>query len=274
MPAWINPWGLVASLLSALALLAAPVDRLRSLTIVLSALGVAVVLLGIPVTWWRRNQDWAWLGFGGALSGAVLLLALFRPGLLNPFWAIDLPTEPPPDPNRLTVIPRGQPNAEGKPLAPEDWVDASREVIRQREMLIRLPSVKTGALMSKTGDVSGPAYLLIRLSFYNTSHSDTITIHHFDNEKHKPVLTDDSGHSYPFIEQRPRYLRAGGSVVFLPSNETVGELQPPRYLDYLLVFQMPPAGLESLQLELPASAWGRKGVCRFRIPRFFDTVVP
>jgi hypothetical protein len=45
-------------------------------------------------------------------------------------------------------------------------------------------------------------------------------------------------------------------------------------MNVLLVFEPPASGWNSLQLELPASAWGRKGTCRFRIPELFTAISP
>lgn len=270
MPAWINPWGLVAFLLAALALLLASIIGLRSLTILLAALGLVVVLVGIPLSWPRRQtRDRVWLTLGGSVSGAVLGVALFASGLLNPFWAIDFPVPRNQDPNRMVVVPRDVLQDPGKPYTAGDWVDAETEAIRQYDMIVRVDSVKTGPLPDKEDRF----YLQIHLRLANSGHTENIPIECFGVDKHPPALHDDSGRLYPFLDQRPRRL-AAGVIVFEPPSQEVATLLPPRYLDYLLVFELPSSGFEALKLELPASAWGRQGVCRFRIAKPFEATLP
>ena len=55
--------------------------------------------------------------------------------------------------------------------------------------------------------------------------------------------------------------------------ETV-EVMPSKFLDFQLVFEPPPEPLPPLNLELPASAWRRKGVCKLRIAGLIEPILP
>jgi len=246
--------------LATLALLLASLVGVRSLTITLSALGVGVAVLGQVASWRKpRPADRVWLPLGGFASAAVLALTLFAPGLLNGFWALDVPI-PPRDANKLMRAPRDQTGVEETPLAAGDWVDATTEAIRQDDLLIRVEKTWSGPLEDK-----GPtSYLLVYFRLVNHGSGQSIPFEGFGTDKHRPVLTDDLGHSYPFLEQRPRKLNVRGAI-FEAAVSPAGLVLQRGKLDSLLVFQVPASPSDTLKLELPASAWGRQGVCKMRL---------
>src|SRR6266513_2166625 len=90
MRARISPWGLAAFDLAVLGLLLASLVGVRWLTLTLAALGALTALLGIPAARKKREaRESLVLALGGIVSGAVLSVALFFPGLINDFWALD-----------------------------------------------------------------------------------------------------------------------------------------------------------------------------------------
>jgi hypothetical protein len=265
---WISPWGAAAFAVATLALLQASVLGLRWLTVGLAALGLLLLGQGIRATRNdRQSRDRVWFTVGGGLSGVVLLAALIVPGLLNSRWAIDSAV-PQTDPDAQMLVPRARPLDEGRRLAAEDWAEAETEAIRQGDLIVRVESVEVGPLPEKA-DVP---YLLVHLRLANCKHG-TIAAEGFGNDKQPPVLTDDAGGSYPFLEGRPRRPASGAPVfaVSAPQGATLGPLERQ---DYLLVFAAPPSPLPALKLEVPASAWGRNGACKIRISRLFDASVP
>ena len=267
-PSWLSPWGVAAFGCAVLALLVASLVGIRLLTIALALLGVGMVPLGLRATSEdRRTRDRVWLGVGGSLSGLVLLLALFAPGILNSWWALDTAV-PGGDPDMQTLIPRDQPQGEGRPLAADEWANAAMEAIRQDDAVVRLQSVKVGPLPGRdTG-----SYVLVHFRLANVRHDRTIDLEGFGG-KHVPVLKDDAGGSCPFREQWLR-RQVKGPPIFDPTVPEGVEVQPARWRDLLLVFDAPAPGVEAFRLELPASAWGRKGVYRFHIPNLFDANLP
>src|SRR5436189_4334786 len=132
------PWGTLAFALAVLALLVASLTLLRTLTIALASLGVIAAALGLPGLSVRRDRPW--LIVGGFLGGAVVLLALFAPGVLNTYWAMDVPV-PETDPHQLVVTPRADPRGPGSPLTADTWANADKEAIRQDDLLIWVDSV-------------------------------------------------------------------------------------------------------------------------------------
>jgi hypothetical protein len=273
IPPRINPWGLAAVTLATLALLFASLIGWWWLTLSLSALGLAAVLVGlVALREAGRVRDRVWLSFGGVLSGAVLSLALLAPGVLNGVWEIDF-SVPGRDPDQLLVVSRDQPE-EGKPLGEGEGAEASTDAIRQGDLLLRVQAVQVGRLPEQEASPSPAKHLLIRLRLNNLGHERTISFEGFSNGKHRPIITNDRGRSLAFRDQRHR-KRARGAVVFeSAARPRTVPLGPTRRVDVLLVFAAPASESERLKLELPAAAWGGKGVCRFRITRLFAATSP
>jgi hypothetical protein len=274
MPEWVSPWGLASFVLATVALLSASVVGIRVLTLGLAALGLGVALLGIPATKEPTAKDRLWLTMGGLLSGLILLMTLFTPGLLNNRWPLDVAALRA-DPNKQVVVSRDQPLGEGRPLPADGGADAATEGIRQDELLICAESAKAGRLPDK----GKATFVLVHFRLGNMSH-DQIAFRGFDSDMHKPLLTDSAGRSYVFLEQRKRLPTRDGT--FFDSKATPGgvDVPPLTVQDYLLVFESPDASFTAskfdvpAKLEVPASAWGRNGVCQFRIAAFFDARLP
>lgn len=256
------PWGALAFALAVLALFVASLTLLRSLTIALAGLSVMAAVLGLPGFSARRDRPW--LIVGGVLGGAVVLIALFAPWVLNTYWALDVPV-PETDPHPLVVTPRTDPQGNGTPLTADSWADADREMIRQDDLLIWVQSAVAGRLPDKPAK----PYLLVyfKMSQIRTEHDVALSAL---VGAHSPVLTDAAGIPWPLVEQRPRRL-------------TVTPFDLNVLIDQILIFELPDAVLQlpaargegselpvDLKLEVPASVWGRQGVCRFRITRLDD----
>jgi putative heme-binding domain-containing protein len=152
------------------------------------------------------------------------------------------------DPNRLVLVSAKRPMEPGKPLADGEWADADTQGIRQDDLLLCLDAVKAGRLPEK----GAAAYLLVNLRLTQIRHERKNTFQGFANDKHRPVLTDASGRSYAFLGHRSRKP--------FPSKFEIS-----LHVDHWLIFELPPDAVNALNLELPASAWGRQGVCRFHI---------
>lgn len=258
------PWGALAFALAVLALFVASLTLQRSLTITLAGLGVIAAALGL--TGWSTRRDRPWLIVGGCLGGAVVLLGSFYPWVLNNYWALDVPVNEP-DPHPLVVTPRTDVRATGRPLTPDTWADADTEAIRQDDLLIWLHSVVAGRLPEKPTK----PYLLVNFKMSQLRTDRDITVSPLTGNQ-SPVLTDATGATWTLVEQRPRRYTITPFDTFL-------------LIDQILVFELPPAVLQlpaakddvedselpaDLKLEVPASAWGRNGVCRFHIAKMDD----
>lgn len=256
------PWGALAFALAVLALLLASLTLQRSLTITLAGLGVIAAALGLPGLSSRRDRPW--LIVGGFVGGAVVLLGSFAPWVLNTYWALDLPVHEP-DPHPLVVTPRTDVRAKGRPLTPDTWADADTEAIRQDDLLIWVHSVVAGRLPDKPAK----PYLIINFKMSQLRTDRDIAVSALTG-KRSPVLTDAAGANWTLVEQRPR------RAVITPFDSYV-------LIDQILIYELPPAVLQlpaskaegselpaDLKLEVPASAWGRNGVCRFHIGKMVD----
>jgi hypothetical protein len=147
-------------------------------------------------------------------------------------------------------------------------VDPGQDWIKQHDLLVRVDSVKPGNIPGK-GDTQ---YLVVRLGLMPLT-DQVIRLEPFDRDKHAAVLKDEQGRSYNFVAQYHRLRGKAGAPYFVPSTE-MREVSGGLRQDLLLFFEPVPARSEMLKLELPASAWGRQGECRFRVPAFFEAPVP
>jgi putative heme-binding domain-containing protein len=244
VPASVSGWSLAALLCAVLSLLLAPFLGVRWPTVTSASLGLATGVMAVFLT--RKPQPLA-LRVGGALvSAAVLTATVFAPGVLNSYWTMDAHV-PVPDPNRLLLVPHDQPDDAGRPMSDDDWAEATVEGIRQDDLFIRIDSVKAGRLPER----GATSYLLVNLDITQRRPGRKATFERYAPGRTEPLLTDATGRSYAFVVDRVR------------KEPTIFDVD--LKVDHLLVFELPPSGTTGLRLELPASAWGRNGVCRFRI---------
>jgi hypothetical protein len=262
---WFSPWGAACVCLASISLLQSFAVGIRSLTAILSFAGLVVAYLGFRSTRSeRRPADWVWLSAGGILNGTVAILTLFAPGNLNEWWALDREATAG-DPNERVVVPRNNSMDAGRSLKQDEWADAATEAIRQDQILIRIESARIGPVANKgTG-----SNLLIHLRLVNLGQGNAVTFEGFTGEQHAPVLKDDSGQSYSLQEHRLR-KQARGTPVFETFIGGQMDLPMGYPLDHLLVFTFPSTKIDGLNLEIPSSAWGMKGMCKFRIAETFE----
>jgi len=266
---WINPWGVSAFCLAALAVFSATLFGNRMLSVSFALLGLATVGAGLAVTVGNRlPRDRTWFFVSGGANLAVMGVIFFAGGLLNRLWELDAAVSKP-DPDLLVALPINQEVRTPRTLTSEDWVDAASEAIQQGDVFFRIMAVQAGPLV-KDGQ---PSYLLIQFRIAGRGNEKPIGFEGFRKDKHQPQLKDGTGRSYAFMEQRKRKLPAGG-LVFLSAAPAKAEIRSSKFLDFELVFELPPGNLPPLLLELPASAWGRSGVCKFRVNGLFEPIVP
>ena len=124
--------------------------------------------------------------------------------------------------------------------------------------MIRVLSVKSGRLPERGATV----FLLVnfRVDQIQDGRAELLT-NATPRASRGPKLTDESGQAYDFL------------------GDFCAEARPPNLdlllaEDRLLLFELPPSQAKNLQLELPASAWGRDGICRFRIAEITHESAP
>jgi len=244
----ISPFGLAAAFLASSAVAVASMSSTRSITFALALAGVVIGVIGLIAASRRAST-----AIGGLLCAAVLAVAWWSPAVLNPLWTSAAPS--PSDPNELVVTLRTKARGPGRPLQPNEWVDGAKEGLRQDDLFIQLQSVKADRLPDK----GSTEFLLVNLRLDQLRDGRSMRFERFVKGKHDPKLTDDTGREYAFLGDRVRKSPSKLDRLFL--------------VDQYLIFELP-GKVQHLNLELPASAWGRAGVCRFRIDEIEREAAP
>jgi hypothetical protein len=256
LPNWINAWGVLAFFFAALALLVAAFALARFLSISLAVVGLATGLAGVLA----QREEWhlkdsVWLALGGGGSGLLLLLALFAPSWLSVRWGMDFDV-PETDRNKQMLVSRDN-RTEVKELLSGDRVDAETNAIRQGDIFVRVES----AVVERPSEKEQPA-LVITLHIANVGQLYNVAYHGQASGKHPAVVRDSRGKELQRRDwaakdkKKPHPL---GEVSILPTHEVKD----------LVVCETPWSGTAQLELDLPAAAWGREGVCRFTISTSF-----
>jgi hypothetical protein len=149
----------------------------------------------------------------------------------------------------------------------DGWVDASRGAVQQGRVRVLLTGVAVGPadLKAKSGKrPSRERYLVVRVRVSHVGGGGPFTFAGWGNpasadEKNLPRLTDSAGKAYA----RPA-LESGAEV---DGQERDAPVFPGNSTDDVLLFAAPDAGVESLRLELPASACGGSGAYRLSVPK-------
>jgi hypothetical protein len=254
-PGWVNAGGAIALFLASLGLLGAAFTLPRLATVALAGLGVLVGLAGAVAAraqWQLKDTVWLCLGAGG--NGVLLILALFLPGWLNARWGMDFAV-PEPDLNKQIMISRDN-QSEVKEVTGGERVNAESNAIRQGDMLIRVES----AAIDRVQGVDQPL-LLISLTIASVGHLHTVTYNGQARGGQGAVVRDSRGKELPRRDLGAQAKKAGqaGTVVVLPTHEVKD----------VLAVEAPWSGTAYVELDLPASAWGRTGVCQFTLPATF-----
>jgi hypothetical protein len=253
LPAWLNGWGATAFFLASVALLFAAFALPRFLTLILSGLGLLVGLAGVVASLQdRKVKDVVWLALGGGGGGLLLLLASFAPSLLNAEWGMDFDVAEP-DLNKQVMVSRDN-KSEVKELTDRDRVDATTNAIRQGDVFVRVESV----VVDGSAEKDKPA-LLIALHVANVGPLHNVTYHGQASGEHAAVARDSRGKEIPTRNLGPSAKKLGQlkTVSILPNHEVTD----------LLAFEAPWLGTECVEVDLPSAAWGRQGVCKFKISR-------
>jgi hypothetical protein len=147
------------------------------------------------------------------------------------------------------------------------WVDASTGAAQQGEVTVSVASVTVERLkQTRAGKESSSPNdnLVIRVQVLLIGTSRKVDFEpwsnsNFGDARNKPTLVDNLNNAYQL-----RIFDAGTQIV---DHGRPKSLYPKLYADDFLVFEVPHAKVEFLQLGLPASAFGGTGTVRFQIPK-------
>jgi hypothetical protein len=260
----LNLLGLAAFLCGSLALLFASLPPLDHGTIPLGILGVLLGLLGLV-----QRFTPAWHGIALPVAGLVVSLPVLVLSFVWPdFFGPVSHAAARPNAGLTLAVPIGQET--GHVLEQDDgpvWVDASKEMLQQDDLRVRVLAAKVKPLELKDPNQSPTPrepYLVISLRIYNVGAARRIDYTSWaeaglGQEARLPELHDNTGRTYHL-----RPITAGMDVV---GHVRRTRLKPASYANDLLAFEKPPAGVEHLLLELPAAAFGGNGTFRFQVPR-------
>jgi hypothetical protein len=249
-----NYCGALAFLCGSLAVLMISVPPAKALVVPLSAVGVFLGFFGLLWSVWRPAGSLSAV-FGLVVSVPVCLLALVRPALLG---LSIIPEE------RADNLPRVVKlrHADEAAIAPRagEWADAGNQAVQQGDVRVRLASAAIKHVQLEQGRatrVSPQKKLVLRLRISNAGWSRIIEYTGWDQARVR--LTDPAKREYR-------------AAVFGPGVRVAGqigraELAPAKWVEEVLVFETPPANVESLRLELSLAAFGGSGSLPLEIPR-------
>lgn len=252
LPEWANGWGIVGFFLAALVMLFAALTFPRWLAMCFAGLGLVLGLIGlaVPPSEWKL-KDGLWLALGGGGCGLLLLLGLVCPSWLSDRWAMSFVVRPTESakPMRVSLSKA----AESQELGDDERADATLYAIRHGDLLIRIERAEIQKLPNKDLPL-----LLIALHVENVGQLHILTYHGQGSAEHSAVVRDSRGKELPRCDLGAQAEKRGQvpMVTVLPLHATSD----------LIAVEAPWPGTEHVQVDMPASAWGREGVCRFTIP--------
>lgn len=258
--------GLAALFAAALALICASLPWVHALTLPLCALALLLGVAGI-FSVLMRTEDMTLLilpAAGFVVAGAIPLAALLLPSFLGYdiyrlYW-----NRTGHDPAVISVIPLDPRNTTLAGLEQDGWADASRAAVQQDRVRVQVTAASVDGVQLKTPKkpaTTKEKYLLIDVRAQHVGAAGEFTYEGWGlgDDKNQARLTDNTGRTYARKSFDP-----GVEVIGQNRGESV---HPGRSAEDLLVFEAPPANVEYLRLELPASACGGTGVFRLTIPR-------
>lgn len=254
--------GLASFMLGSAAFLLAAIFHVTFLTLVLGVAGFLIGSLCCLLS--EGGPRRSLLAAAGSIVGlAAVIFAVFLPGLLglSPLGNAAAPRVHS-GPAVISLGGRGgfRPAAEGE----SSWVDASHDALHYGDVRVRILSAVVGIVdfePNRVQKANGERGLAIRLRITNAGIARKIPYTSWGDAppEQAPLLRDNQGKSYPVKKFGQGWVVKGRAPhSSIPSGKS---------LDDVIVFESPPAGIEHLCLELPATAAGAEGSLRMKIPR-------
>jgi hypothetical protein len=243
----------------------AAITSLAFLVIPLAAAGVILGGVVLFLLFGRLGHwvEWAVPALVSGGSAVILLLALFAPGTLSPQYDVSQQKSTF-DPEAIEVVPAG-----GELIDPQtlgsvgEGADASRAALQQGPVRVRVTGVTLGPLELDTAKptTTKERYAIVGLQIQHVGHGGAVSFVAW-------------GSAVPRSTPDVKLTRGGKAIgqVDLGAKAIRGKLYhehalpPSGVLTTKVVFDPYTGPPEPLTLELPAEAWGKAGVFRFRIP--------
>jgi hypothetical protein len=257
---WVHPLGLVACFVGVAALFSASFAATTILTLPLGGIGLALGLLAVLAALGDQPVRQLLPVAGAALSGLVLAAALADPALLGPRYAASRrPTNYDPDAVRFVPLRLSRDGSTG--LEADGRADASRAAIQQGMVRVQVVGAAVGPVqvVDAKRKYTKQRYLALAVRVQHLGNGPSVRFVHWGTtgERSVPAAT---------AEASGRKLSAADLGSQVAAGTTYGhDLFPGKLVDDLLVFEAP-AQPGPLRVDLPAEAWGGRGVFRFQVP--------
>ncbi|MCC7407449.1 MAG: hypothetical protein IT442_05220 [Phycisphaeraceae bacterium] len=283
--------GVASIVLGALAFLICWIPLLGALGIPLSGLGLLLGMLGLIIALFHRGSGVGFCVAGMAICGLSLFLAVtVTKAVVTSIQEVSnstrqqaiedqsthqevvpgkAPATHPSAPSPEPVVPAPSTPSPTTPTAEPEvtWAPATSPV-RQGDVQVRVVSVRVDKValqspFSEGGSLTKESLLAITLELTNVSQNRKLDYHtwagaDFTVERDYATLQDNFGNTY---------RRIGFGLTTQPIGRTEqASLYPGKAQTDVLVFEEPVAGVEYLNLELPAANFGGTGMIRLRVP--------
>ena len=252
MPRRSNSTAIACFILGIMAILFCWIPILGLLTVPLAALGLLLALIALIVALTRRGA-----GLGFTITGAALCCGAMLVSV-SMFKAVDRAV------NELSGI--GPTQRVAKADAVAEWLPAGQAVqIGDARVSIRSVAIRDPAM--EGGSVYGEKLLLVAVSIENRSQTLKMDYLGWDADAimrrdENVSLKDNFGNQYSYRDLSSYGLRR------VAGDITYADIYPGQSATDLLAFELPVAGIEHLDLRLPANNVGgeRTDQIRWRIP--------
>jgi hypothetical protein len=260
LPSLPNYPALASFLLGSVAFLSAAIFHMGIVTFALGLVGLLlgpVALLLAPV----HRKGFILPGAGIAVSLAAMLVAAFAPHWLglSPLWLRLKPAK-----GDAVISLSGEGGLRRVAEGETPWANAQQDALVHGDIRLRVSSANVGTVPFDPvpgKQPPGDRCLVIGLRVTNAGVARKISFTGWGDAqaKDKPVLRDNKGKTYA--------TKAFGPGWSVKGRVASASIPPGKTLDTVLVFEAPPAGIEYLRLELPASALGTDGWLRMEISK-------
>jgi hypothetical protein len=260
LPSLPNYPALASFLLGSFAFLSAAIFHMGVVTFALGLVGLLlgpVALLLAPM----HRKGFILPGVGIAVSLVAMLVAAFLPHWLglSPLWGLTKPAK-----GDAVISLSGEGGLRRVAEGEAPWANAKQDALVHGDIRLRVGSANVGTAPFDPvpgKQPPGDRCLVIALRVTNAGVARKIAFTGWGGAtmQDKPVLRDNKGKTYA-----EKVFGPGWTVKGQVANAAI---PPGKTLDTVLVFEAPPAGIEYLRLELPASALGADGWLRMEIPK-------
>jgi hypothetical protein len=254
----------VSFFLAGLAWAFAPFSSLTFLVMPFCVLAFLTGLIALGLACFSKPRKFVLPAIASTAATFLLLIILLTPSLLGP--SFERARQRSPQIVGMQAIPlRNAPVLKQTP----EWTDASKYTLQNGGISVHVVSVAVGpqpGVVESKPKVNPEKFLNVRVRVTLPQRKIGTDVKAFDwTDKNQPRLTNKAG--------TPIAMRQ--SHAFAPAGaKRRADLFPIQTTEEVFVFEVPPAGWESLRLEVPAAALGGTGVYRFTIPASMLDVAP